>query len=92
MHDLPKRCFVVLPGMPAGQNVAVCVCGESGVRLTQLDFGGDEAAARIVRELNRALGIAPSQVRAMWVGCLFGWETPETAGAMAPRPPHQLLH
>lgn len=70
---LPERCFVVLPGVPKGQNVFVCVRGELGVQATRLDFGDYGAATRVVRELNEALGVRPTAERAMLVGCLVGW-------------------
>ena len=38
-HRLPRLCFVVLPGLPAGGNIAICVRGEQGVRLTRMDMG-----------------------------------------------------
>jgi hypothetical protein len=72
---LPERCFVVLPGVPKGQNVFVCVRGEFGVQATRMDFGDYEAATRVVHELNNALGIGPMAVRAMLVGCLTGWNS-----------------
>ena len=62
--NLPERCFVVLPGVPTRQNVFVCVRGELGVQATRMDFGDYEAATRVVRELNDALGVGPMAVRA----------------------------
>jgi hypothetical protein len=72
--DLPERCHTVLPGLPAGSNVALCVRGESGVRLTLLDFGPSNDAGAIVRAFNASLGIDVEQEKAMLAGCLFGWE------------------
>lgn len=71
--DLPDRCHTVLPGLPAGSNVALCVRGESGVRLTTLDFGPSNDARSIVRAFNASLGIDVEQEKAMLAGCLFGW-------------------
>jgi hypothetical protein len=71
--DLPERCHIVLPGLPAGSNVALCVRGESGVRLTPLDFGPLNDAGAIVRAFNASLGIDVEQEKAMLAGCLFGW-------------------
>lgn len=72
--DLPERCHTVLPGLPAGSNVALCVRGERGVRLTPLDFGPSNRAGAIVRAFNASLGIDVDQEKAMLAGCLFGWE------------------
>ena len=72
--DLPERCHTVLPGLPAGSNVALCVRGESGVRLTALDFGPSIDASAIVRAFNASLGIDVEQEKALLAGCLFGWE------------------
>lgn len=72
--DLPERCHTVLPGLPAGSNVALCVRGEQGVRLTALDFGPSNRAGAIVRAFNASLGIDVDQEKAMLAGCLFGWE------------------
>jgi len=71
--DLPERCHTVLPGLPAGSNVALCVRGESGVRLTALNFGDSSDASAIVRAFNASLGIDIAQEKAMLTGCLFGW-------------------
>lgn len=71
--DLPERCHTVLPGLPAGNNVALCVRGESGVRLTALDLGPSNNAGAIVRAFNASLGINVEQEKAMLAGCLFGW-------------------
>lgn len=72
--DLPERCHTVLPSLPAGSNVALCVRGEQGVRLTALDFGPSNRAGAIVRAFNASLGIDVDQEKAMLAGCLFGWE------------------
>lgn len=72
-HDLPERCHTVLPGLPAGSNVAMCIRGESGVRMTALDLGSSDDASAIVRAFNASLGIDVEQERAMLAGCLFGW-------------------
>ena len=71
--DLPERCHVVLPGLPAGANVALCVRGETGVRLTPMNFGDTEAARSMVRAYNASLGISAEAERAMLAGCLRGW-------------------
>ena len=71
--DLPERCHTVLPGLPAGANVALCVRGESGVRLTTLNLGPKNDACVIVRAFNASLGIDVEQEKAMLAGCLFGW-------------------
>ena len=55
MAGLPLRCHVVLPGLPAGANVAVCERGSHGVRITSIDLGGFSTARRLVRALNDAL-------------------------------------
>ena len=72
-HGLPQRCHVVLPGLPTGGNIAICVRGERGVRLTGLNFGGTEEARAIVRAINASLGIGVAAEQAMMAGCLFGW-------------------
>lgn len=71
--DLPERCHVVLPGLPAGANVALCVRGETGVRLTVMNLGDTEAARGLVRAFNASLGISVEAERAMLAGCLLGW-------------------
>ena len=73
MAGLPLRCHVVLPGLPAGANVAVCERGSHGVRITSIDLGGFSTARRLVRALNDALGIDAAAEHAMLVGCLRGW-------------------
>ena len=57
LAQLPLRCHAVLPGLPAGANVAVCERGTNGVRMTSIDLGGFSTARRLVRALNDALGI-----------------------------------
>ena len=79
MAGLPLRCYVVLPGLPAGTNVAVCERGSDGVRITSIDLGGFSTARRLVRALNDALGIDAAAEHAMLVGCLRGWNG-EVAG------------
>lgn len=54
---LPHCCHVVLPGLPAGGNVAVCVRGAHGVRMTNIGLGDWQAARRLVRAINDSLGI-----------------------------------
>jgi hypothetical protein len=76
---LPLRCHVVLPGLPAGANVAVCERGTNGVRMTSIDLGAFSTARRLVRALNATLGIDAVAEHAMLVGCLRGWRR-EVAG------------
>jgi hypothetical protein len=71
---LPDRCHVVLPGMPAGSNIALCVRGECGVRITSIECGSATSACPLVRAFNASLGIDERQERAMLMGCLFGWD------------------
>ena len=71
--ELPERCHVVLPGLPAGANVALCILGEAGVRLTLMNLGETEAAQGLVRAFNASLGISAQAERAMLAGCLLGW-------------------
>jgi hypothetical protein len=73
--SLPQRCHVVLPGLPAGANVAVCERGTHGVRLTTIDLGEFAAARRLVRALNDALGIDAAAEHAMLIGCLRRWDS-----------------
>lgn len=77
--SLPNRCHVVLPGLPAGQNVAVCVHGEHGVRLTSIDLGDWVTAQRTVRAMNQTCGIDLAAERRMLAGCMFGWDCQEVA-------------
>ncbi len=72
---LPLRCHVVLPGLPAGANVAICERGTHGVRMTTVDLGDFCAARRLVRALNDALGIDAAAEHAMLVGCLRSWNS-----------------
>jgi hypothetical protein len=71
--ELPERCHVVLPGLPAGANVALCILGEAGVRLTLMNLGETEEAQSLVRAFNASLGISAQAERAMLAGCLLGW-------------------
>lgn len=73
-HALPDRCHVVLPGMPAGSNIALCVRGERGVRITSIACCSATSAGTLVRAFNASLGIDERQERAMLMGCLFGWD------------------
>ena len=79
MAGLPLRCHVVLPGLPAGANVAICERGTNGVHMTSIDLGGFSTARRLVRALNDTLGIDAAAEHAMLVGCLRGWSR-EVAG------------
>lgn len=95
--DLPERCHVVLPGLPAGANVALCILGETGVRLTLMNLGETEAAQGVVRAFNASLGISARAERAMLAGCMLGWGDPlerTHAGqrATARRPDPCTLH
>ena len=90
---LPERCHVVLPGLPQGSNVVVCVRGMLGVQPTSLNLGCYAEAKRVISELNRSLSIGESAERAMLVGCLFGWEgAGETAHIHETRPVGVLVH
>ena len=73
VSELPERCHVVLPGLPAGANIALCLLGEAGVRLTLINLGDAEAAQVSVRAINASLGISAQAERAMLAGCLLGW-------------------
>lgn len=75
-RGLPRRCHVVLPGLPAGGNVAVCVHGTRGVRMTSIDLGDTQAARRLVRAINDSLGIDAAAEHAMLAGCIVGWNSP----------------
>ena len=79
MSGLPLRGHAVLPGRPAGANVAACERGSHGVRITSIDLGGFSTARRLVRALNDAHGIDAAAEHAMLVGCLRGWNG-EVAG------------
>lgn len=74
VHGLPRLCYAVLPGLPAGGNIAICVRGEEGVRLTRMGMGATQRARAIVRAFNASLGIGAEAERAMLAGCLFGWK------------------
>ena len=88
----PERCFVVLSGVPTRQNFFVCVRGELGVQATRMDFGDYEAATRVVRELNDALGVGPMAVRAMLVGRLTGWNRVQRGVGFECRPMGATVH
>lgn len=79
VHGLPRLCFVVLPGLPAGGNIAICVRGEHGVRVTRMDMGQTLRARAIIRAFNASLGIDATAERAMLAGCLFGWDQEQLA-------------
>jgi hypothetical protein len=67
-EKLPKECLVVIPGLPAGKNVAVSKRWREGLEITQLNFG-DEAAARLrVRRLNAVKGTTAVEEHAMLAG------------------------
>lgn len=70
---LPQSCHVVIPGLPAGTNVGVCVRGLEGVRLTRLDFGDTQQARRAVRAINRSAGVSALEEHAMLAGAMLGW-------------------
>lgn len=84
---LPQRCHAVLPGLPAGANVVVCVRGEAGVRVTPLNLGGYAEAKRAISGLNLSMGIGESAERAMLIGCLFGWGVRPARQAADPQRP-----
>lgn len=93
MTGLPQRCHVVLPGLPAGGNVVVCVRGEIGVRVTPMDLGCYAEAKRVISGLNRSLSIGECVERAMLIGCLFGWDGRAAVELAAPpRPTGVTLH
>ena len=89
---LPLRCHVVLPGLPAGANVAVCERGTHGVRMTSIDLGGFPTARRLVRALNNALGIDAAAEHAMLVGCLRGWNCEEAGQGFMQAKPLRLMN
>jgi len=84
MAGLSLRCHVVLPGLPAGANVAVCERGSHGVRITCIDLAVFSTERRLVRALNGALGIDAVAEHAMLVGCLRVWNC-SAAGPEFPR-------
>ena len=72
---LPPFGHVVVPGMPAGGNLAVCVRAAHGVRMTNIDLGDWQAARRLVCAINDSLGIDAAAEHAMLAGCLRGWDS-----------------
>jgi hypothetical protein len=70
---LPKECLVVIPGLPAGENVAVSKRWCDGLEITQLNFGDTAAARLAVRRLNAAKGTTAAEEHAMLAGACFGW-------------------
>lgn len=80
-NELPHRCHVVLPGLSAGANIAICVRGERGVRLTRMNLGDTREARAIVRAFNASLGIGVAAERVMLAGCLFGWDQEPVAAS-----------
>ena len=89
---LPERCHVVLPGLPAGQNVAVAVLGESGVRLTTIDLGDWVTAQRTVRALNQTRGVDSDAERRMLAGCMLGWSGVQAWGLNETEAGDRVLH
>ena len=73
-RDMPERCHVVLPVLPAGGNVALCVHGEAGVRMTAISVGETAAARLVIRSFNASLGIDDATEFSMLVGCMLGWD------------------
>ena len=73
VSSLPPRCHVVIPGLPRGANVAVCVRGGGGVRLTSLDLGDGAEARQAVRVMNEAAGVSAVAEHAMLAGAMLGW-------------------
>jgi hypothetical protein len=73
---LPTECHVVIPGLPAGKNVAVLKRWREGFEITLLNFGDTAAARRLVRRLNAAKGISAAEEHAMLAGACFGWHVP----------------
>ena len=70
---LPRQCHVVIPGLPAGCNVAICIRGRPGVTLTTLNFGETRAARAAVRAMNRAVGVSAVAEHAMLAGAMLAW-------------------
>ena len=65
---LPHCCHVVLPGLPAGGNVAVCV--------RRCAWGAhDEYRPGGLAGSNDSLGIDAAAEHAMLAGCLRGWDS-----------------
>jgi hypothetical protein len=79
LDQLPARCHVAIPGLPLGANVAVCVSGRDGVRMT-LDFGGTCQARTAVRVMNRVARVSTLAERAMLAGAMLGWHCVVTDG------------
>jgi hypothetical protein len=73
ISSLPPCCHVVIPGLPRGANVAVCVRGRGGVRLTGLDLGDGAEARQAVRAMNQAAGVSAVAEHAMLAGAMLGW-------------------
>lgn len=70
---LPQRCHVVVPGLPAGANVGVCVRGRAGLILTGLNLGACRQARAAVRAMNAAIGVTAVAEHAMLAGAMLGW-------------------
>ena len=98
--SMPAQCHVVLPGLPLGSNVALCVFGQAGVGMTEISVGDTDQARAVVRSFNASLGIDAATEFAMLAGCLMGWDhelaNPRFVRSTDPRfwgsPPGVVLH
>ena len=73
MSNLPEMCYILNPSNGA---LVVVKNGELGYFECDLSTEDKGANHTLMRELNKRLGITPSQLAAMAAGTLFGWNVP----------------
>ena len=75
---LPELCYTMVSGNAPGERIGIIKRGESGYYLTDFDSKttSKEIVEECVAEFNKRLGVKPSQVEAMEIGSMFGWDVP----------------
>ena len=71
-----RKCYTVILGKMAGENIGVIKEGETGYYQTNYDFGIGETAEHAVRVLNERYDITPAMQMAMEIGSMVGFDSP----------------
>lgn len=75
--QLPAECLAYIPENEIGHRIVVIRRGQ-GVIQSRYDHAAltEETARCLVRDVNRHLGVSPSQREALLAGSLYGWDSP----------------
>lgn len=81
--DLPAECLVFLPANELGHRIQIVRRG-LGFKQSRYDHAAltEDTAQQLVRDVNRYLGVRPSQREALLAGCIYGWDSPHVDPAL----------